>query len=113
MKPKQIKIFEKDKLQLIWQDESTSVITLKYLRDECPCASCKGETILFKTYRPPQPAIFSPEMYKIKSIQIVGEYAIQVVWKDGHNTGIYSWEYLQTLINGVDENANQNYNRLI
>lgn len=113
MKPKHIKIFEKDKLQLIWQDESTSVVTLKYLRDECPCASCKGETILFKTYRPPQPAIFSPEMYKIKSIQIVGAYAIQVVWKDGHNTGIYSWEYLTTLIDNNDNGSKQNYNKLL
>lgn len=113
MKPKQIKIFEKDKLQLIWEDDSVSLITLKYLRDECPCAGCKGETILFKSYRPPQPAIFSPEMYKIKCIDIVGGYAIQIIWKDEHNTGIYSWEYLQTLISNVDENTKQNYNRLI
>ncbi len=113
MKPKQIKIFEKDKLQLIWQDDSNSVITLKYLRDECPCASCKGETILFKTYRPPQPSIFSQEMYTVKSIDTVGEYAIQIVWKDGHNTGIYSWEYLNTLIENSDNATNQDYNRLI
>jgi len=113
MKPKQIKIFEKDKLQLIWQDDSQSLITLKYLRDECPCASCKGETILFKTYRPPQPAVFSTDMYKIKSIDIVGGYAIQVTWKDGHNTGIYSWDYLKTLVKNSTDNAKQNYDRLI
>ena len=113
MKPFKIKIIDKDKLQLTWSDGKENILPLKYLRDECPCASCKGETILFKTYRPPQPAIFSPEMYKVENIEIVGDYAIQINWKDGHNTGIYSWEYLQILINGIDENANQNYNRLI
>lgn len=113
MKPKQIKIVDKDKLLLTWNDDNTTLITLKYLRDECPCAGCKGETILFKTYRPPKPAILSPEMYKIKSIDVVGEYAIQISWKDGHNTGIYSWEYLKTLEAGADDNAQQKYDTLI
>lgn len=113
MKPLKIKIIDKDKLQLSWNDGRTDLLPLKYLRDECPCASCKGETILFKTYRPPQPGIFSPEMYKIAGIDLVGDYAIQLNWKDGHNTGIYSWEYIQQLIDGVDLSAKQNYNRLI
>jgi DUF971 family protein len=113
MKPKQIKIVEKDKLLITWQDDNQNVITLKYLRDECPCAGCKGETILFKTYRPPKPAMFSPDMYKVKSIDIVGDYAMQLAWKDGHDTGIYSWEYLQTLITNSDESIKQNYDRLL
>lgn len=113
MKPKQIKIIDKEKLSVKWNDESETIISLKYLRDECPCASCKGETILFKSFRPPKPAIFSPEMYKVKSIGVVGEYAIQVGWKDGHNTGIYSWEYLKTLETGGKNNTNQKYNTLI
>ncbi len=113
MKPKQIKILDKEKLLVKWSDESETIISLKYLRDECPCASCKGETILFKTFRPPKPTIFSPEMYKVKSIEVVGEYAIQVSWKDGHATGIYSWEYLKTLESDEKNNTNQKYNTLI
>jgi DUF971 family protein len=113
MKPKQIKIVDKNKLFLRWDDKSENTITLKYLRDECPCAGCKGETILFKTYRPPKPTMFSPEMYKIKNIEIVGDYAIQINWKDGHNTGIYSWEYLKTLIAGEKNSNQQKYDTLI
>ena len=56
MRPKQIKIIDKDKLSLTWDNDSLSIISLKYLRDECPCAGCKGETILFRTYRPPKPS---------------------------------------------------------
>ena len=113
MKPKQIKISDKNKLSLRWNDDALSIISLKYLRDECPCATCKGETILFKTFRPPKPTMISPEMYKIKSIDVVGEYAIQIVWKDGHNTGIYSWEYLKTLESGENNNIQQKYDKLI
>ena len=113
MKPKQIKIIDKHKLSLCWNDDTLSIISLKYLRDECPCATCKGETILFKTFRPPKPAMLSPEMYKIKSIDVVGEYAIQIGWKDGHNTGIYSWEYLNTLESGENNNKQQKYDTLI
>lgn len=113
MKPKQIKIIDKAKLSVLWNDDTTTIISLKYLRDQCPCASCKGETILFKTFRPPQPTMFSPDMYKVKSIEVVGGYAIQIIWKDGHNTGIYSWDYLKTLETGEKENKQQKYNRLI
>lgn len=113
MKPKQIKIIDKTKLSIVWQDDNNTIIPLKYLRDECPCAGCKGETILFTTYRPPKPTVFSSEMYKIKSIDTVGDYAIQIGWKDGHNTGIYSWEYIKTLETGEGENTNQKYDTLL
>jgi DUF971 family protein len=113
MRPKQIKIVDKDKLSLTWNDETSTVFSLKYLRDECPCAGCKGETILFKTFRPPKPAMLSPEMYKIKSIDVIGDYAIQIGWKDGHNTGIYSWEYLKTLEAGQNTGTQQKYDKLI
>ena len=113
MRPKQIKIIDKDKLSLTWNDETSTIFSLKYLRDECPCAGCKGETILFKTFRPPKPTMLSPEMYMVKSIEVVGDYAIQIGWTDGHNTGIYSWEYLKTLEAGENNNKQQKYDTLI
>lgn len=113
MKPLQIKVFDKKFLLIKWDEKSESKIGLKYLRDECPCANCKGETILLKTYRPPKLTTFNPEMYTIKNIQTVGGYAIQVSWKDGHNTGIYSWEYLQKLAEDESTHQNQNYDRLL
>lgn len=39
--------------------------------------------------------IMKPGMYDLANIQAVGNYAIQAEWKDGHNTGIYSWEILR------------------
>jgi len=52
-------------------------------------------------------------MYEIKNIETVGEYAIQITWKDGHNTGIYSWEYLKDIEKGQDGNKDQNYKPLL
>jgi DUF971 family protein len=112
MAPQKIKV-ESDKLYLKWNDGTENIITLKYLRDECPCANCKGETILLKTYRPRQLNIASTEMYKIENIQLVGEYGIQLFWKDGHNTGIYSWDYLYKLAQDENSGQPQDYNKLI
>lgn len=112
MKAKLIKVLNKEDLFIKWDDETESKINLRYLRDECPCANCKGETVLLKTYRPPKQQTLNPEMYKINNIEAVGGYAIQVTWKDGHSTGIYSWEYLKKLDNDQSAGKSQNYNDL-
>ena len=112
MKPKNIKLY-KSKLVLVQQDGSETELSLKYLRDECPCANCKGETILWKTYRPVQPRSNHPEKYNVEDIGVVGDYGIKIDWKDGHNTGIYSWEYLSELISGRESGKEQNYEPLV
>jgi DUF971 family protein len=109
MQPIKIKIQNKKNLYIKWNDDSESSISLKYLRDECPCASCKGESILFKTFRPAQKVKETVEMYQVQNIETVGGYAIQIAWKDGHNTGIYSWEYLKKLNQDQSGNKKQGY----
>ncbi len=113
MAPKKIQIKDKNKLRIDWKDGSKTTISLKYLRDECPCANCKGETVLLKTYRPPKIDKTIQGMYDIKNIQVVGGYAIQVTWKDGHDTGIYSWEYLKELGNSEASGTKYDYDKLI
>jgi DUF971 family protein len=39
----------------------------------------------------------------ILSVEPVGNYAVKLVFSDGHDTGLYSWDYLYTL--GVDQDA--------
>lgn len=112
MSPKQIKIKDKNKLHIKWDNESESEIGLVYLRDECPCAVCKGETVLMKSYRPAK-KVSSPEMYKIKDISVVGGYAIQITWRDGHNTGIYTYQHLKQLAGDEGKDINHNYDDLI
>jgi DUF971 family protein len=97
MQPIQIKQTSSTELLIKWDDGHESPFTFQMLRDNCPCASCKGETILFQTMRPVNLPIFSPGKYELQSVQLVGNYAIQIGWKDGHNTGIFMWEYLREL----------------
>jgi DUF971 family protein len=96
MKPKQIKI-NGGKIHFTWANDVTRSFDLKYFRKECPCANCKGETILYTTFKPQKISIEKPEMYKIAAIAPVGDYAVQIRWKDGHDTGIYSWSYIDLL----------------
>lgn len=84
-------------LTFTWPDGTADTIALKLLRDECPCAGCKGEVILGKVYRPALLPTFTPGMYELRAVDPVGSYGIQITWKDGHHTGIYSWEYLHLL----------------
>jgi DUF971 family protein len=85
-----------DIVTMTWDDGHVSPFTLRHLRDECPCAGCKGETVLLHTFHPtPQPEV--PGRDALKSISPVGSYAIQIVWGDGHDTGLYSWDYLREI----------------
>jgi DUF971 family protein len=97
MTPKQIKVQNKTDLYIKWDDDSESKINLKFLREQCPCATCQGETVLFRSYKPEKKDLDRPEMFQIRSIEPVGSYAIQITWQDGHNTGIYSWIFLKEL----------------
>jgi DUF971 family protein len=113
MNPVQIKLLNKQTLYIKWANETESKISLKYLRDQCPCAGCKGEKILFKTYRPSAPQVKTSGSYLIKNIETVGDYAVQLTWNDKHNTGIYTWEYLMDLDKGQNKNSRQNYEPLL
>jgi DUF971 family protein len=97
MAPLKIQQSSPTELTFTWSDNSTCTLTLKQMRDECPCAGCKGEVILGKVYRPMMLPTFTPGMYELSAIEPVGSYGIQITWKDGHHTGIYSWDYLQLL----------------
>lgn len=62
-----------------------------FMRAFSPSADTKGKTL------PIDPAL------KILTIESVGNYAIKPHFSDGHNTGIYSWEYLYQLGTKQDE----------
>ena len=96
MQPTKILLEAQDRLTVEWHDGHKSVIELRTLRDHCPCAGCQGETVLLHTYTPaPQPE--RPGKYSLKSAQPVGSYALQIVWGDGHSTGLYTWHLLRSL----------------
>lgn len=81
-------------LAVKWGDGSESFIPLENLRRACPCAGCKGETdILGNLYKNPETPL-TPKAFELVKLVRVGGYAIQPIWGDGHNTGIFSFDYL-------------------
>lgn len=82
---------EEHRLRLTWSDGHQGEPGYDYLRGWCPCAGCQGHTGLTIRYQPP-PAPVTPE-----SIQPVGNYAISILWSDGHGTGIYRFDFLRQI----------------
>ena len=83
-------------LAIQWNDGTESYLDLQLLRRACPCAACGGEPDVLGNIMRPNVS-YSDNSFELAGFQIVGGYALQLNWKDGHNTGIYSFQYLRRL----------------
>jgi len=93
-------------LTIQWSDGHLSAYRYQHLRDGCPCATCRDAGR-------PKPAAASPlKMYtralRPARAELVGRYALQIYWSDGHSSGIYSFEYLRSLCPCAECAARQN-----
>lgn len=79
-----------------FDDGFEGTLTAQVLRENCPCASCSGEEVLFHKYVP-APKVLTDDSYTLEKAVPAGNYALQLTWKDGHNTGMYKWEFLKEL----------------
>jgi DUF971 family protein len=86
-----------NELAIVWDDGREDYLPLEKLRRACPCAMCKGESdLLGNVYRGPNRPL-TERSFQLVSHHTVGAYALQIVWADGHNDGIYSYETLRRL----------------
>ena len=69
------------------------------LRRACPCAGCGGEPDVMGYVVRPQ-VTYTPKSFEIKSYQIIGGYALQPIWQDGHSSGLYTFDFLRRLATG-------------
>ncbi|MBM3881641.1 MAG: DUF971 domain-containing protein [Verrucomicrobia bacterium] len=92
-----------EELAVKWQDDSESYIRLEALRRACPCAGCQGERdVLGNLYKGPKRPL-TPAAFQLRELRFVGGYAVQPIWADGHNTGLFTFDYLQRLAAGPPE----------
>jgi DUF971 family protein len=85
-----------DELAIAWSDGTESFLALPLLRRACPCAVCGGEPdVLGNLVRPE--VTYTPSSFELRGWQIIGGYAVQPTWADGHGSGIYPFAYLQRL----------------
>ncbi|HLX13243.1 MAG TPA: DUF971 domain-containing protein [Bacteroidota bacterium] len=93
MTPKKLRLASPTELSIEWDDGHTGRHTLRTLRKYCPCAECK-QSVEMEDGRTMLP-ILKPGQYELRSIEVVGNYAVQLVWGDGHKTGIYTYDHLR------------------
>ncbi len=83
-------------LAISWNDATESFLPLEMLRRACPCAACGGEPDILGNIDRPD-VHYTPASFTLRKFEIVGGYAIQPAWGDGHATGLYSYPFLKRL----------------
>ncbi|HEY6481971.1 MAG TPA: DUF971 domain-containing protein [Steroidobacteraceae bacterium] len=84
-------------LQVSFADGCRFELPFEYLRVHSPSAEVKG-------HGPGQEVlVLGKENVSIRAVEPVGQYAVKLVFDDGHDTGLYTWKYLYEL--GRDHDA--------
>jgi len=91
-RPTEIKLHQKSRLlEIAFDDGKRFSLTCEYLRVFSPSAEVRG-------HGPGQEVLqVGKRDVQIKEIEPVGVYAVKLGFSDGHDTGLYSWEYLYEL----------------
>lgn len=96
--PSNIRAHQADQiLEVAWPDGRVDRFPYRFLRSECPCATCRDEwsgarIIHIDDVR---------EDLKLEGMESVGSYAIRPAWSDGHTSGIFTWETLHELASQI------------
>ena len=91
IEPLQIIEESDSEITIKWSDERESSYKAADLRRKCPCAGCVNEWTGKRTLDPEAVA----DNLSFRSIAIVGRYALNFNFSDGHETGIFSFKYLR------------------
>ena len=90
--PTEIKLHQASRvLELSFADGSSFRLSYEFLRVYSPSAEVRGHGPGQETLQVGKRAV------TIAEVEAVGHYAIRPKFSDGHDTGIYSWDYLYTL----------------
>lgn len=101
MIPVNLEKADRQTLKIVWENGETTYYPLEFLRRKCPCASChearQAKPTPANPFRILQPQeVISTEL-DIKQAEVVGRYALNFNWSDGHAEGIYTFGFLREL----------------
>ena len=99
IEPREISQESDTLLRITWADGEVCDYKAAELRRACPCAQCVNEWTGERTLKPEAIA----DEVQINDLAIVGRYALIFRWSDGHDTGIYSFQYLRDLCDAGTE----------
>lgn len=101
--PLELQIDRAKGLRIRWSDGVESSYPLNYLRRHCPCATCRSarQTPVSTALSPGISLPILPpgieRATQLSDASLVGRYAINIIWGDGHDTGIYDFRYLRQI----------------
>lgn len=84
-------------LEVAFSPDEQYALPFEFLRVQSPSAEVKGHGPGQETL------VLGKQTVGIREIEPVGQYAVRLVFDDGHDSGLYSWKYLQEL--GRDQAA--------
>ena len=93
IEPLQIIEESDSEISIVWSDDAETKYKASELRRKCPCASCVNEWTGEKILRDET----IPDDLNIRHTSIVGRYALNFHFSDGHETGIFTFKYLREL----------------
>ncbi len=97
-RPVEIKLRRASRLlEVFFEDGRRFELPFEYLRVHSPSAEVKGHGPGQETL------VLGKESVGVSAIEPVGQYAVKLVFDDGHDTGLYTWKYLYEL--GRDREA--------
>ena len=99
LRPRSIKLDKQRQILVVdWHDGSSAEYSWNSLRDACPCAQCRNEYSAENTSTTDMVFNLNPvKSFSLDLVELAGNYALKLYWSDGHNSGIYGWEYLKTI----------------
>ena len=90
--PTEIKLRRQSRLLLVsFDDGNRFELPLEFLRVHSPSAEVKGHGPGQETL------VLGKQNVGLKDIEPVGQYAVRLVFDDGHDSGLFSWKYLHEL----------------
>ena len=95
--PTRIKLNAPGGILVEWNDGHSAIYPYSYLRRKCPCANCEEFPPDIMEESPTSLPILGQRVVRAESASPVGHYAIQIKWNDGHQAGIYSFDYLREI----------------
>jgi len=100
-RPIDLHLDRKQGLRIEWADGLVSRYSLADLRRNCPCATCRSEREQAVSKSSGLSLTILPSNIDRATLfadaRLVGNYAIQITWQDGHSTGIYDFRYLRLM----------------
>jgi len=100
-KPRGVELLEAEgALSVNWSDGSQSRYDLEALRGSCPCALCR-EAREAPASNDSGLNVLSEEAVsatgEAKKVELVGRYGLRIEWADGHDQGIYTFDFFREL----------------